>query len=552
MVSEIRPLERSTLAQSVAERLLALLRHGTFRPGDRLPPERQLAQDLGVGRSTVREALQLLAARDIIDARPGRGTVVKEVTMEALASLAAAPDTPPAPAGSPTPEARRPVLRVPDLRKDRLGTFSFISWWDRDTVSRARIMVVGAGALGNEVLKNLALMGVGHLFIVDFDTIEMANLSRSVLFRPEDNGKKKAEVAARRIRELNPDTRVQYFHGDVTTALGLGVFRRMDVVVGCLDNREARLAVNRFCYWLNKPWVDGAIHELFGLERVFVPGQGACYECTLTEQARREMSLRYSCPLLARQNILLGKVPTTPTISSVIGGLQAQDALKLLHGLPVEAGKVLHVNGLTNETHTTAYVARQDCESHWNYGDITELPQHTAAGTTLAEMLRLARAELGVEALLELDQELVLALECPACGTTTPVLRPVSQVTLEEGHCPGCGELRQVHLTHVITGDEPFLGRTLLSIGVPPLHIIRARNSQEYRFFELTGDLPTTLHFAHFRPEERRERGRVRLKPRPQIKLGAPAPEPPLKVRPPVRVHQTIPARNSAPGGAGN
>src|SRR5262249_26031129 len=162
---------------------------------------------------------------------------------------------------------------------------------------------------------------------------------RSVLFRDTDNGLPKAEVAARRIKVLNPDVQVQYVHGNILTDVGLGVFRRMDGIVGCLDNREARLAVNRYCYWLDKPWGDGAIQELLGLVRVFVPGQGACYECTLTEQARREMSLRYSCPLLARHNLLLGKVPTTPTISSIIGAMQAQEVLKLLHRMPVEAGK---------------------------------------------------------------------------------------------------------------------------------------------------------------------------------------------------------------------
>ena len=129
-------------------------------------------------------------------------------------------------------------------------------------------------------------------------------------------------------------------------------------MIGCLDNREARLAVNRFCYWMNKPWVDGAIQELLGLVRVFVPGQGACYECTLTEAALRDLSLRYSCPLLARQNILLGKVPTTPTIASIIGGMQSQEALKLINGMPVEPGKVIHYNGMVNEMHTTAYVPR--------------------------------------------------------------------------------------------------------------------------------------------------------------------------------------------------
>src|SRR5258708_18021581 len=143
------------------------------------------------------------------------------------------------PMPSPAQADSKPPLRLPNLKKDRLGTFDFISWWERDTVANAAVMVIGAGALGNEVLKNLALMGIGKLFIVDFDNIEAANLSRSILFREEDNGLPKAETAARRINQLNPDIKVQYFQGNVTTDLGLGVFRRMDGIVGCLDNREA-------------------------------------------------------------------------------------------------------------------------------------------------------------------------------------------------------------------------------------------------------------------------------------------------------------------------
>jgi len=567
-MEEIRPVVRSTLVQSVAARLVSLIAKGTFKPGDKLPSERQLAKKLQVGRSTIREALQSLALVNLVDMQPGRGTFVKEIDMGSVAyieemvgleeqkdstvsstkpliGLTRAPavrlsahDEAPGPTPLP-PSPEKPILHVPDLRKDRLGTFEFISWWEREKVQAAKMMIVGAGALGNEVLKNLALMGVGHLFVIDFDTIEAANLSRSVLFRPEDNGKKKAEVAARRIKELNPDVQMQFFHGDVNTDLGLGVFRRMDVVIGCLDNREARLSVNRFCYWLDKPWVDGAIQELFGLARVFVPGQGACFECTLTEQARREMSLRYSCPLLARQNILLGKVPTTPTISAIIGGIQSQDALKLLHDMPVEAGKVTHFNGLTNEVHTTAYVAKEDCDSHWIYGDITELPDRRAIDTTLAQMLEIARGELGEEVVLELDQEIVLALECHTCHTVTEVLKPVSRVSLEEGRCPGCGELREVHMSHAITGDEPFLERTLLSIGVPPLHILRARNSVEYSFFELTGDLEETLHFAHFEPSVE-ERLKVKFKSKPRIKLGPYAPPKLLKVRPKPRLKVKI------------
>jgi adenylyltransferase/sulfurtransferase len=266
---------------------------------------------------------------------------------------------------------------------------------------------------------------------------------------------------------------------------------------------------------MSKPWVDGAIQELFGLARVFVPGEGACFECTLTEQALRDLSLRYSCPLLARENILLGKVPTTPTIASIIGAVQSQEALKLLHGMPVEAGKVLRFNGLTNEVHTSAYVPRSECESHWTYGDVTELPAR-AAHTSLSEMLRIVHADLGPEAVLELDQELVLFLACAACQTVEPVLKPLSKVSFEAGHCPACGLMREVNMTHTLTGREPFLDRSLASAGVPPLHILRAHNGREYRFYELTGDQAEALHFGHFRSE-----AAVGEAARPRIRLGS-------------------------------
>ncbi len=508
---QIQPIAYRTLAQTVAGQVAAWIVAGSLKAGDQLPPERELMQRLRVSRATLREALKALAETDLIEARKGVGWFVRALDADNIAQaheLAAALRQPlspqPTPAAADTHTGPRPLkitaskpLRIPNLQTDRLGTFDFISWWERERVQAANVLVVGAGALGNEVLKNLALMGVGHVFLVDFDTVEAANLSRSVLFRQEDTGCSKAEVAAARAKALNPSLHVQFLHGDVTTQLGLGIVRRMDLVIGCLDNREARLALNRFCYWMNKPWVDGAIQELLGLVRTFIPGEGACFECTLTEQARRDLSLRYSCPLLARQNVLLGKVPTTPTIASIIGAMQAQEALKILHRLPVQAGKVIHYNGMTNEMHISAYRARDDCESHWTYGEVTEL-QARAEKTTLEDLLRIARAELGPEAVIELDQELVLSLDCLHCRTTEPVLRPLAQVTFEAGHCPACGTLRQVNMTHLIRGDEPFLGRTLASVGVPPLHILRAFNGREYRFYELTGDLAEALHFRHF------------------------------------------------------
>lgn len=504
---KIQPIVHKTLAEAVAGKLTASLLDGSLQPGVQLPAERDLITRFGISRTTLREALKTLEKNGLVESRKNVGWFARQVNesnMTQAREMAgpARQEERMARNEPPTGPVRVPIssekpVHIPNLHTDRLGTFDFISWWDRDKMDKAKVMVVGAGALGNEVIKNLSLMGIGNLFIVDFDKIEMANLSRSVLFRETDNNRSKAEIAAARAKAVNPNIHVQYLNGDIMTKLGLGIFRRMDVIIGCLDNREARLAVNRFCYWVNKPWVDGAIQELLGLVRVFVPGQGACYECTLTEQALRDLSLRYSCPLLARQNVLLGKVPTTPTIASIIGAMQSQEALKIINQMPVEAGKVTHFNGMVNEMHTTAYSANDDCASHWTYGDVTELPAR-AERTTLDDILRIACADLGLNAVIELDQELVTRLECPNCHTVEEVLRPLSEVTFDAGHCPTCGILREAFMTHVITGEEPFLHRTLASVGVPPLHIIRANNGVEYRFYELTGDLPDALHFKDY------------------------------------------------------
>jgi adenylyltransferase/sulfurtransferase len=535
----VAEIPRKSLSEIIASQIASQILDGTYKSGYQLPAERDMIKQFGVSRSTLREALKSLEELNLIDSHHGVGRFVAELNENNLAQAnKLASETDPANAAirvrisdddSPEGPRRLPVtpekpLIIPNLKKDRLGTFSFISWWEREKVENAKVMVVGAGALGNEVIKNLTLMGVGSIFIVDFDTIELANLSRSVLFRESDSGRNKAEIAAARAKELNPNVHVQYFHGDITTALGLGIFRRMDVIIGCLDNREARLAVNRFAYWINKPWVDGAIQEFLGLARVFVPGEGACFECTLTEQARRDLSIRYSCPLLARENVLLGKVPTTPTIASIIAGIQSQEALKLIHNKPVEPGKVIHFNGMTNEVHTTAYTPVEDCESHWTYGEISELPLR-ADNTTLADLLQIAHRDLGPDAVLELDQELILSLSCSQCGTREEVLQPISDVGFNRAHCPTCGVLRETEMTHSLHGDENFLSRTLASVGVPALHIIRAYNTEEYRFYELTGDLEDALHFSHFeRPafeEPIRISGRIKLK-EPAVSSGKP------------------------------
>ena len=133
--------------------------------------------------------------------------------------------------------------------------FSLLSWFKQERLERANVMVVGCGALGNEVLKNLALFGVGHLVVVDFDTIEPSNLTRSILFSQADAEARrpKATVTAKRIREINPSIQVLPLECDICHDIGLGLLRQMDVVVGCVDNRWARYCLNRLCMRVGVP-----------------------------------------------------------------------------------------------------------------------------------------------------------------------------------------------------------------------------------------------------------------------------------------------------------
>jgi adenylyltransferase/sulfurtransferase len=385
------------------------------------------------------------------------------------------------------------VITDPDT--DRYHSFGYISWWQQEKVRDAVVLVVGAGALGNEVLKNLALMGIGNILIADFDTIEDSNLSRSVLFRESDRGKAKADVAAAAVKELNPEVNVKAWNGDVNFEMGLGVFRHVDVVIGCLDNREARLSLNRFSWAINKPWVDGAIQELMGIVRVFWPGQGACYECTLTDEDYQIIGLRYSCPLLARENILQGKVPTTPTSASIVAAFQTQEALKIIHGMEVQPGKALMINGLTNDIYTTEYPVKDACMSHATLEPIVELIERSSADTTLGELLAISRERLGPETVLEFDGELVVSMVCPNCNLESQVLRKMARLSESAFTCPNCGGRREMILTHRIDGSEDFLSATLEEVDIPPLGIVRARNGSESVYYELTGDLGKALGF---------------------------------------------------------
>lgn len=370
---------------------------------------------------------------------------------------------------------------------DRFARFELIGWWDQERLAGARVLVIGAGALGNEILKNLALLGVGRVLVADRDTIEHSNLSRSVLFRAEDCGHPKSKVAARRAREIHPDMRVRPFEGNIVYDLGLGAYRWADVILGGLDNREARVSINRAAAAVGKCWIDGAIERLEGVARVFDPATGACYECTMNETDWRMLEARRSCALLTRDEMEQGKVPTTPTTASVIAGIQCQEAVKLLHGMQVLSGRGFVFNGMTHESYVVTYPRRDDCPTHEAYDPVEELPARVAE-TTAGEFLERVRRDLGREAVVEFNNDLLASLSCPRCGEDQPLPASLGRVTERQGRCPECGEHRVPTTYHVLRGSERFLDRRLSELGVPAWDILAGRSGFEQRFYEFAGD----------------------------------------------------------------
>lgn len=376
-----------------------------------------------------------------------------------------------------------------EFQEDRYSRLRLIPWWDQERLRDATIMVVGAGAIGNELIKDLALLGIGRILIFDMDMIENTNLTRSVLYRARDVGRYKAEVAAERAMEMNPDVKAKAFISNIIDDLGLGVYRRMDVVLGGLDNREARLSINQSCYKVDKPWIDGAIEALSGFARVFIPGQGACYECTMTETDWMLINKRKSCALLTHEQMAQGKIPTTPTSSAVIAGIQVQEMLKLLHrdrGLPTLAGKGFVFNGLTHDSYVVEYQEKPDCMSHDTYETIRQMPWSVRT-VTLRQVLETIRQELGQDALVDLDREIATVASC-GCGYRKELFTPVHKLKGEMLTCPDCGKQMRFDSLHRLDGSEDILDKTPYEIGIPLLHIIGGRVGMKTIYYEFSGD----------------------------------------------------------------
>ena len=370
---------------------------------------------------------------------------------------------------------------------------------EQQRVSAARVMVVGCGALGNEVLKNLVLLGVEHLVVVDFDVVEVGNLSRSVLFSKADADmhRLKVEVVAERLRAINPKAEIRPICGDVAYDVGLSLIRLMDVVIGCVDSRWARYCINRLCMRAGVPWVDGAIEELEGTARVFIPGKN-CYACNLGPEGLRDMAKRLSCTGVIRRHEQAGSVPTTSLMASVIGAVQVQEAMKLVHQEALEqgiftslCGKMFYYDGQHLTTKLLDFLAYDDdCAVHECWTPVR--PSELSRQSTVSEALHLLGQTTGAQSVtiyLENDCFVDYVTE-RANDRRTEVMRPSHAV---ETFVEADSVLRGIPLSGLyqheyreISNGFPYGELTLAQLGFPSLDVLHVvADGQDY-YFEMS------------------------------------------------------------------
>src|SRR6266481_1273273 len=374
-------------------------------------------------------------------------------------------------------------------QEGRFARLEAIEWWDQDLLGRSHILVIGAGALGNEVVKNLAMLGVWHVVVVDMDSVETSNLSRSVLFREGDEGKAKAVCAALAARGIYPGMKVRPLVGNVLADVGLGYFRWADVVIGALDNREARVFVNASCARVGRPWFDGGIDVLHGVVRGFFPPRTACYECTMSQVDWELLNKRRSCSLLARRAAVERGTPTTPTTASVIGAMQVAEAVKFLHGLPSLLGKGFVFDGAEHSSYSVTYPTSPDCPWH-EEAAVVESCDDFSSDSPLSDVWKAGAARLGGLDSIEFAREVVEKVECPACGHVSTVLKPAEAIEADQLTCPSCGKECAPVFLHTISAGSELLERTPRQVGLPAWDIVWARRGSAYIGFELAGDDP--------------------------------------------------------------
>jgi molybdopterin/thiamine biosynthesis adenylyltransferase len=317
---------------------------------------------------------------------------------------------------------------------------TLIDWFSQAEVSGAHVGVVGAGAVGNEVLKCLALLGVGAIDIYDFDRIEVHNLTRSVLFRETDIGKNKADCAGERLRDLDPNINVTAYPGDFWRTLDLARLAGYAAVICCVDNFEARIRLNLLCKLWGINLINTGIDSRYAVVDTFPFSRGdsrGCYECSLPPTVYQRLSQRYSCGGLKKVAFIEKRIPTTVITASLAGSLAASQALRF-GSAGTGAARRIFADSIAGTSTASELPARADCPVCARFTGPVRIIH--CQGGLKAELQQRPPAGLGADMIL--PEPLIMSFQCKSCGLgqgqDAPLLWRAADYDSRLATCAGC------------------------------------------------------------------------------------------------------------------
>ncbi|MGB6671659.1 MAG: ThiF family adenylyltransferase [Candidatus Nitrosopolaris sp.] len=196
----------------------------------------------------------------------------------------------------------------------------------------AKVCVVGVGGIGNPVVTQLAAMGVGKLKIVDRDVVEISNLHRQHLYNEDDIGKVKVEVAAERLKKINPHVEIEAIPLSITKYTAESIVKGMDIIIDALDSVDARYALNDACIKNNIPFIYAGALGMLGSVCTILPNRSACLRCMFPALAEEDM------PTCSTEGV-------HPSILYLVAGVQVSEAVKIVTGQhPTLVNKLLYID----------------------------------------------------------------------------------------------------------------------------------------------------------------------------------------------------------------
>jgi adenylyltransferase/sulfurtransferase len=271
--------------------------------------ERHLFNEQGELRNFINIFIDENDIRDLSGLETPLGTANEVIIVPALAG------------GNSAAPAIKPDLSLSEIsRYSRHITLNEVGLAGQLKLKAARVLMIGTGGLGSPLGLYLAAAGIGTICIVDFDRVEDSNLQRQIIHGTKDVGRYKVESAAERIKDLNPNVRVNTVNEKLSAANALELVKEYDLVIDGTDNFATRYLVNDACVFAGKPNIYGSISGFEGQASVFNHDGGPCYRCIFPEPP--PSGLVPSCA----EGGVLGVLP------GLVGTIQATEAIKLILG----------------------------------------------------------------------------------------------------------------------------------------------------------------------------------------------------------------------------